>query len=86
MLGGRAWWLKKYRSAVLPAIPRTMYRFSFVGVNRIGGTTYIIRYNECVLRPRLKRIGRGGRPMRGRRLTRKIYEMVLVKEVGGGAT
>ena len=77
MLGGRACWREKYRRAVLPCIPRSEYRFSFVGIFRKGPTVYIVRYNECVLRARLRRrAGRRGRgrPVRGRRPQMKVYE------------
>ena len=79
MWGGRDFWLKKFRAAVLPCIPRTTYRFSFVGVWSIGGTRYIISYNECALRPGLTRRGSDRRPVRGRRPMRKVYEIYQIK-------
>ena len=75
LLGGRAFWIDTYRRTVLPCIPRTTYRFSFVGVSRLGATTYITRYNECALRTGLRRVGKRNRTMRGRRPMHKIYEI-----------
>ena len=82
MRGGRDFWLKQYRTFVIPRIPRTSYRFSFVGVFHTGGTVYTARYNECALRPGLKRRGRRNqRLMRGRRPMMKVYEITAMRQV-----
>ena len=79
MTGGKRFWLKKYRSAVVPCIPRSVYRFSFVGIYHVGSLMYIMRYNECSLRSGLKRVARCGRRIRGRRPMMKIYEITLLE-------
>lgn len=81
MRGGRDFWLRQHRTSVLPSVPRTVYRFSFVGVFRAGSAVYTARYNECALRPGLKRLGRGKRPGRGRRPMMKVYEITEMRQV-----